>query len=49
MHLYTFICIGIYFRCQQNTRYLQFCIVESKTVLYFNKNFLNFRENPTKM
>ena len=47
--LYTFIHIGINFRCQQNTRYLQLCIVESKTVMYFDKNFPNFRKNPTKM
>ena len=49
MHLYTFIRIGINFKCQHNTRYLQFCIVEGKTVMYFDKNFLNFRKNSMKM
>ena len=27
------ICIGINFECQQNTRYLQTCVVESKTMM----------------
>ena len=27
------ICIGINFRCQQNTRYLQNCVIESKTMM----------------
>ena len=55
IHCYTFLICIIHFytslvlivNVNKTQDILQFCIVEGKTVMYFDKNFPNFRKNLT--